>query len=150
MSSSCTYSGVPDGHCPQHYDFDPATRVCVWNGGRSVGIDCPAGEFYDPVAHCCRITSGNIVDFPVCPLELYSQRPRTTPTLFRQPTRPAPELEPINPPVWNMQLTVPQRRNLVLPNDLCVPRRRAQVPRPAARCRLNPLGPQCIIFCHQE
>jgi hypothetical protein len=50
MSSSCTYSGVPDGSCPAHYAFDPATRLCLWNGSRSLGIECPAGEFYDPVA----------------------------------------------------------------------------------------------------
>lgn len=102
MSSSCTYSGVPEGSCPPHYGFDPAARLCLWNGGRSIGIDCPAGEFYDPVAHCCRITTGNIVDFPVCP----------TGTVFTETLKdayaclpggralPAPSLiEPINPPV---------------------------------------------------
>jgi hypothetical protein len=126
MSSSCTYSGVPDGGCPPHYDFDPATRVCVWNGGRSFGIDCPAGEFYDPVAHCCRITTGNIVDFPVCPSgsvftetskDAYGCLPATH-------ARPAPRVsEPINPPVCGnlCELTVElcSVRNLVFCPTTC-------------------------------
>jgi hypothetical protein len=126
MSSGCTYSGVPDGNCPPHYSFDPATRLCLWNGSRSVGIDCPAGEFYDPVAHCCRITTGNIVDFPVCP----------TGSVFTETLKdayaclpggvalPAPSLtEPINPPVCGnlCELTVEicSVRNLVFCPTTC-------------------------------
>jgi len=68
MSSSCTYSGLPEGGCPPNYAIDPVTGWCTWPGALSLGIDCPTGEFYDPVAHCCRITTGNLVDFPVCPV----------------------------------------------------------------------------------
>ena len=102
MSSSCAYSGVPEGNCPLHYTLDPATRLCTWTGLRSAGIDCPAGEFYDPVQHCCRITTGNVTDFPVCPVgsvftevtkDIYACLPA-------EAARRSPELaRAINPPV---------------------------------------------------
>lgn len=68
MSSSCTYSGLGDGFCPTNYDLDAQTQLCQWRGARTPAIDCPTGEFYDPVHHCCLVTSGRIQDFPVCPV----------------------------------------------------------------------------------
>jgi hypothetical protein len=126
MSSSCTYSGVPDGNCPPHYGFDPATRLCLWNGSRSSGIDCPAGEFYDPVAHCCRISSGNAVHFPVCPAgSVFTETMNDSYACIpAAEARPAPNLvEPINPPVCGdlCELTVEicSVRNLIYCPTTC-------------------------------
>jgi hypothetical protein len=126
MSSSCKYSGLPDGNCPSHYGFDPATRLCLWSGNRSFGIDCPAGEFYDPVAHCCRITTGSIVDFPVCPAGSVFTEISTDAyaCLPADESRAAPSLvEPINPPVCGnlCELTVElcSVRNLVFCPTTC-------------------------------
>ena len=126
MSSSCTYSGVPDGSCPPHYDLDSATRVCQWNGSRSLGIECPAGEFYDPVAHCCRISTGNVVDFPVCPAgSVFTETVRDAYACIpAREAREAPSLvEQINPPVCGnlCELTVEicGIRNLVFCPTTC-------------------------------
>jgi hypothetical protein len=67
LSSSCTFSGKVAGSCPPHYGLDSESGVCQWDGTRTTGIDCPTGEFYDPVQYCCRISSGSLPDFPVCP-----------------------------------------------------------------------------------
>jgi formylglycine-generating enzyme required for sulfatase activity len=67
LSSSCTYSGLAGGRCQQHYSTDPASQLCRWDGSRTTGIDCPFGEFYDPVGHCCRVASSDLAAFPTCP-----------------------------------------------------------------------------------
>ncbi|MFH1186062.1 MAG: SUMF1/EgtB/PvdO family nonheme iron enzyme [Chloroflexota bacterium] len=102
MSSSCTYSGLPQGDCPPNYAIDPVTGWCTWPGARSLGIDCPTGEFYDPVAHCCRITTGNLVDFPVCPVgTVFTEALKDTyACLPAEAARNAPQLtQPIDAPV---------------------------------------------------
>jgi hypothetical protein len=43
---------------------------CVQEWQPEPGIDRPAGEFYDPVAHCRRITTGNIAVFGL-PTDLF-------------------------------------------------------------------------------
>ena len=68
MSSRCVYPEVPEGACPGGYQLDLASGLCTWPNTRTVGIECPSGEFYDPVAHCCRVASGRVADFPVCPV----------------------------------------------------------------------------------
>lgn len=70
MSSSCTYSAVTDAQCPEHFTFDPGVGLCQWDGQRTMGIDCPTGEFYDPVHHCCLVSTGHVNDYPVCPVGL--------------------------------------------------------------------------------
>jgi len=67
LSTSCTYSGLTSGSCPEHYAVDPDTQLCQWDGSRTTGIDCPFGEFYDPVGHCCRVASTDVAGFPICP-----------------------------------------------------------------------------------
>jgi formylglycine-generating enzyme required for sulfatase activity len=68
MTTRCSYQGVPDGDCPPGYMMEASSRLCRWNGAPSLGIECPTGEFYDPVSHCCSITTGDPTDFPVCPV----------------------------------------------------------------------------------
>ena len=102
MSSRCVYSGVPQGICPSHYAPDPPTGWCAWDGSRSVGIDCPTGEFYDPVTHCCRITTGEPRDFKACPVgTVFTETAnRTYACLLAEAVWQSPEIsEAINPPV---------------------------------------------------
>ena len=126
MSSRCTYAGVPEGTCPLHYLIDPATGLCAWPGSRSLGIDCPTGEFYDPVGHCCRITTGNLVDFPVCPVgTVFTETVRDTYACLPAEVVPKPPqiAEVINPPVCGnvCELTVElcSIRNLVFCPTTC-------------------------------
>ena len=126
MSTSCTYSEVPSGGCPESYELDPAAGLCAWPGGRSLGIDCPTGEFYDPVAHCCRVTTGNVVDFPICPAgTIFTETERDKyACLPADVAREPPQLtEAINPPVCGnvCDLTVElcSIRNLVFCPTTC-------------------------------
>lgn len=102
MSSSCTYSQVPQADCPARYAVDPKTGMCVWSGAQAVGIDCPPGEFYDPALHCCRVATGLVTDFAVCPVgsiftEIAADRYVCLPA---DSARSAPQAqEDINPPV---------------------------------------------------
>ncbi len=68
LSTSCTYSGINNPTCAAQYALDPVTGVCKWNGKRTTGVECATGDFFDPVQHCCMISSGNIADRPVCPV----------------------------------------------------------------------------------
>ncbi len=68
MTSSCTYTGINQTSCPDHYNLDKKDGACNWDGSRSTGIQCPVGFDFDPVAHCCRISSGVGFDYPVCPV----------------------------------------------------------------------------------
>jgi formylglycine-generating enzyme required for sulfatase activity len=68
ISTKCSYAGIPDASCPAHYQFDSSTGVCQWMGERTNSIECPTGDFYDPVHHCCMVSTGNIADDPVCPV----------------------------------------------------------------------------------
>ena len=102
MSSRCTYSDVPEGTCPPNYRLDTGSGLCLWDASRSVGIDCPAGEFHDPVAHCCRITSGNPADFGVCAVgSTFTEiGPGRFSCLPAEKVREPPEVtQAINPPV---------------------------------------------------
>jgi sulfatase modifying factor 1 len=126
MSSSCTYQGVPSGDCPAGYELEAASGMCAWPGARATGIDCPAGEFYDPVAHCCRITTANPVDFPVCPVgTVFTETGRDRfACLPPEIARAGPEIsKPIDPPVCGnlCELTVElcSVRNLVFCPTTC-------------------------------
>lgn len=126
LSTSCTYSGIPPGDCPRQYELDATSGVCTWTGARPPGIDCPAGEFYDPVQHCCRITSGELVDFPVCTVgTVFTETAdRHYACLPSQAARKTPETTAaINPPVCGdtCELTVElcSLRNLVFCPTTC-------------------------------
>ncbi len=68
MSSSCTYSGLNSTACPPHYNLNSVTGACEWDGNRSAGLDCPAGDFYDPVHHCCSSATGGLTEDSACPV----------------------------------------------------------------------------------
>jgi len=68
LSTRCTYSGIQGASCPAHYTLDSVSGLCRWNGKRTLSTECPTGEFFDPIHHCCVVSTGHIVDFPVCPV----------------------------------------------------------------------------------
>jgi formylglycine-generating enzyme required for sulfatase activity len=68
LSSSCSYAGITNATCGPHYNLNPSTGLCEWDGSRTTGLECTAGDFYDPVHHCCLTATGSIIDNPVCPL----------------------------------------------------------------------------------
>jgi hypothetical protein len=126
LSSTCTYSGVHNEQCPPHYALNSAARVCQWEGSRSLGLDCPTGEFYDPVYHCCLVTSGHLADYPVCPVGMVFAE--TTPDQYA--CLPAasvrnvpPQVKSINPPVCpntcNLTEEICGQRNLVFCSTTC-------------------------------
>jgi len=126
MSSSCTFSGVPAGSCPTNYVLDPATGLCTWQRRSSLGIDCPTGEFYDPVGHCCRITTGNIVDFPACPIgSVFTEtKAESYACLPVEAARSSPQVTAaVNPPVCgdvcDLTVALCSVRNLVFCPTTC-------------------------------
>ncbi|MCL4530507.1 MAG: formylglycine-generating enzyme family protein [Chloroflexi bacterium] len=68
MTSSCTYTGIENTTCPAHYQLDASTGICQWIGGRTTGLDCTPGNYYDPVHHCCINVSGAGPKYPNCPV----------------------------------------------------------------------------------
>ena len=102
LSSTCTYSGLPAGACPLDYDVDPVTGLCTWSGRRGLGIDCPTGQFYDPIQFCCRTATGSVTDFPVCPVGSVFTEPATDAyaCLPMEAVRSAPRtVAQVDPPV---------------------------------------------------
>ena len=126
LSSGCTYSGISDGQCPPHYKLSSTAGVCQWEGSRSSGLDCPTGKFYDPVSHCCLISSGHLADYPVCPVgmvftDLTSDHYACMPAAS---VRNVPSQEKsINPPVCpntcNLTTEICGQRNLVFCPTTC-------------------------------
>ena len=68
MTTSCSYAPPRDAACPLHYTLDAVTGVCQWDGQRTTSIECAAGDFFDPIHHCCSVSTGQLVDRPVCPV----------------------------------------------------------------------------------
>ncbi len=66
LDTVCTYAGITNAQCSQHYSLVPSSGICQWDGSHTPALNCPTGEFYDPVGHCCRVSTGKIVDYPVC------------------------------------------------------------------------------------
>lgn len=126
MSSSCTYSGITGGGCPDHYALDPAAGLCKWDGGHTPGLECPIGEFYDPVHHCCLISSGQSVDYPVCPVgTVFTQtQPNHYVCLPAEAVRTVPpQTRSINPPdcpnLCELTADLCSARNLVFCSTTC-------------------------------
>jgi formylglycine-generating enzyme required for sulfatase activity len=126
MTSRCLYRDLPAGECPTGYQLDAGSGLCKWQGARSVGIECPTGEFYDPVSHCCSITTGEPEDFPVCPVGATFTATATNtyaclPAEFVQ--APPAVTQAVNPPVCGnlCELTVElcSIRNLVFCPTTC-------------------------------
>jgi hypothetical protein len=126
MSSSCTYSGISRGSCLPRYSLDEPAGACQWDGTRASGIDCPTGEFFDPVQHCCRVSSGHMPDFAVCPVgKVFTE---TSPDRYScLPTESVrhvpPQTKAISPPVCSdlCELTpeICAVRNLVFCRTTC-------------------------------
>ncbi len=126
MSSSCVYSEIQGGLCSSHYVFDKATGQCQWDGNRTTGVDCPTGEFYDPVNHCCLVSTGNIADFPVCPVgsaftetlhDQYACLPSES--VQRVPEQVASVNPPDCPGLCNLTQELCAQRNLVFCSNNC-------------------------------
>ena len=125
MSSSCSYTGVSAGQCSAHYTLDPNSALCQWDGNRTVGVDCPTGEFYDPVHHCCLVATGHINDYPVCPVgTIFTETlPSQYACLPASSVARAPnEVASVNPPdcpgLCNLSQQLCSQRNLVFcPNN---------------------------------
>lgn len=66
MSSSCTYTGIANAACPAHYVLNSTSGACTWDRNRTSGIQCPVGFYFDPVSHCCQISSGVGFNLPAC------------------------------------------------------------------------------------
>jgi formylglycine-generating enzyme required for sulfatase activity len=126
LSTSCTYSGVKNAGCPAHYALDPVTGICQWDGSRTRSIECASGDFYDPVHHCCRVETGNIVDSPVCPVGSVFTEAGTNQyfCLPAEGAAPVPVQQAnVNPPVCantcNLLPTSCTERNLVFCANTC-------------------------------
>ena len=68
MTTNCTYSGITNTSCPDHYQLNAATGICEWAGKSNSGLECAAGNYYDPVHHCCSSSSGTATNSPICPV----------------------------------------------------------------------------------
>ncbi len=126
LSTSCTYSGIQNATCPAHYSLDAVTGICRWDGTRTVSVECPTGEFFDPVHHCCSVETGHLADSPVCPVgsvftELGSNQYFCLPALSAV-TVPAQQAK-VNPPVCPGACTLSPatctERNLVFCSTTC-------------------------------
>ncbi|MFN2118960.1 MAG: formylglycine-generating enzyme family protein [Anaerolineales bacterium] len=126
LSSSCTYSGLTSGSCLQHYAADPASELCRWDGDRTNGIDCPFGEFFDPVGHCCRVATGDPAGFPICPPGTVFTK--TSPGIYTcfpdgSVSHVATQSEKVAPPVCpnicSLTEDICSARNLVFCSTMC-------------------------------
>lgn len=125
MSSSCSYSGLSGGVCTAHYNLDPVSALCRWDGSHTAALNCPTGEFYDPVNHCCSVATGNLADFPVCPIgsefeqiaaDQYACLPSGS--VERVPSQTASIAPPVCPGLCNLTQELCGQRNLVFcPNN---------------------------------
>ena len=126
LSTSCTYSGIQTASCPEHYSFNAVAGICQWDGNRTTSIECRAGDFFDPIHHCCRSETGKIADSPVCPVgsvftEVGSDQYFCLPG---SNALSAPVVQkPVNPPecpnACNLSVGLCAQRNLVFCSTTC-------------------------------
>ena len=124
LSSSCSYTGITNAACGAHYTLNTATGLCEWDGNRTAGLECMAGDFYDPVHHCCLSLTGSITDNPVCPIgtTFTKDSPNHYVCLPSENTLNVPtQVESINPPdcpgtCKNSVFTCSQRNLVFCPN----------------------------------
>jgi formylglycine-generating enzyme required for sulfatase activity len=126
LSTTCTYSGVSNTSCPAHYRVDPATGACQWSGERTTSIECPSGDFYDPVHHCCMVATGHLVDNPVCPVgtvftEAGADQYFCLPggSALTVPVQQAGIAPPVCPGACNLTQELCSQRNLVFCSNTC-------------------------------
>jgi len=124
LSSSCSYAGITGANCGAHYTINTSTGLCEWDGNRTSGLNCMAGEFYDPVHHCCLTLTGSITGNPVCPIGTIFTKdsPNHYVCLPAENTLDVPrQIESINPPdcpgtCKNSVVTCSQRNLVFCPN----------------------------------
>jgi formylglycine-generating enzyme required for sulfatase activity len=58
---------VPAG-CPGPDWTESPPGTCHYVGGGTGATECPPGDIYDPVNHCCTSTPGTASDFNLCPV----------------------------------------------------------------------------------
>jgi len=63
----CTWTDPGPATCAPHYNLDPATGICVWDGSGTPGTLCPVGATYNPASQCCSFDPGTAMDYPLCP-----------------------------------------------------------------------------------
>ncbi len=126
LSTSCTYGSVSNPACPAHYAFDASLGACRWDNSRTSSIDCPTGEFYDPIQHCCRVSTGQLADFPVCPVgtvftetgsDQYYCLPAASAVIV--PVQQAAVNPPVCPGACNLTTELCAQRNLVFCANNC-------------------------------
>ncbi len=138
MTTSCSYAPPKDAACPLHYTLDAVTGACQWDGQRTTSIECATGDFFDPIHHCCSVSTGQLVDRPVCPVgDVFTDAGAgqyfCLPSAQR-PDRPRAGEEHQSPRLRQQHLPA-QRRHLhpaqpaLLLPDLRLPRRGPQVSR---------------------
>ena len=126
LSTSCTYSGIKNATCPARYTLDPVTGICQWDGTRTTSVDCPSGDFYDPVHHCCSIETGHLTDGPVCPVgsvftEAGKDQYFCLPALsaVTAPVQQVSVSPPVCPGICTLSATTCTERNQVLCSTTC-------------------------------
>jgi len=66
ISSTCTYSGLGNAYCGDHYKLDPTTGTCKWDGSSGLGSQCLTGTNFDSANSCCATTLGGKYTYPLC------------------------------------------------------------------------------------
>lgn len=66
MNGVCTYSGLGEAYCADHYVLDTSTGYCKWDGSAGIGRECLAGTSFDSVNQCCSANPETIRDYPLC------------------------------------------------------------------------------------
>jgi hypothetical protein len=126
MSSSCVYTGITESACGAHYSLNAATGICEWDASDTAGLDCPVGNYYDPVKHCCMALSGSGADYPACPVGTVftEDRPEHYVCLpggnaLEVPAETASVNPPVCPNVCELNEDVCNERNLVFCSTTC-------------------------------
>lgn len=59
ICANCTLQNIGQVNCSPHYNYDPGTGKCVWDGSGTPGSRCMAGYTYNASLQCCTAQSGD-------------------------------------------------------------------------------------------
>ncbi len=68
VTSACSYPASATPTCADHFNLNPSTGLCDWDGSLTSGSACLPGLTYDPVKQCCTSQSDPATDYPICQL----------------------------------------------------------------------------------
>lgn len=68
ISTKCTYPSSQPAQCAPHYNLNPKSGFCEWDGTGTKGSQCLPGLTYDPVHMCCTSQQSGGPSYPVCPV----------------------------------------------------------------------------------